>query len=38
MVFDFELDEDRDVEFVAELRAERGEVWFDLASLKLASR
>jgi len=36
--FDFELDEDRNVEFVIEIRADRGEAWFDLSSLKLSGR
>ncbi len=36
--FDFELDEDREVEFVIEIRADRGEAWFDLSSLKLSGR
>ena len=38
MQFDFDLDEEREVEFVIELRADRGEAWFDLASLKLLGR
>jgi len=33
--FDFELDVDREVDFVIEIRADRGEAWFDLSSLKL---
>lgn len=36
--FDFQLEEDREVEFVLELRSDRGEAWFDLASLKLTPR
>lgn len=36
--FDFELDDDGDVEFVIEIRADRGEAWFDLSSLRLSGR
>lgn len=36
--FDFDLEEDRDVEFVVEVRADRGEAWFGLGSLKLNPR
>jgi len=36
--FNFELDEDRNVEFVIEISADRGEAWFDLSSLKLSGR
>lgn len=33
--FEFEINDDREIEFVVELRADKGEVWFDLSSLKL---
>ena len=36
--FDFELSDDSEVEFIVEIRADRGEVWFDLASLRLVPR
>jgi len=36
--FEFDLDDDREVEFVAELRADRGEAWFDLSSLRISGR
>ena len=33
--FKFEINEDREIEFVVELRADKGEAWFDLSTLKL---
>jgi hypothetical protein len=37
--FDFDVQQDQsDVELVCELRAVRGDVWFDLKSLKLIRR
>ncbi|MCW5559785.1 MAG: CotH kinase family protein, partial [Verrucomicrobiae bacterium] len=36
--FEFELDDDREVEFIVELRADRGEAWFDLSSIRLSGR
>lgn len=36
--FDFDLDEEQEVEFILEIRADRGEAWFDPATLKLSGR
>jgi len=38
VTFDFGLPDVREVEFVCELTAFRGEAWFDLDSLKLIKR
>ena len=35
VVHRFELPETREVEFVAEIRADAGEAWFDFGSLKI---
>ncbi len=36
--YDFQLESARDVEFIAELRATKGEVWFEVNSLRLLRR
>lgn len=38
LIFDFDIEYPRDVEFIAELRAKHGEVLFDLNSLRLLKR
>ncbi|MBX3731453.1 MAG: CotH kinase family protein [Verrucomicrobiae bacterium] len=36
--YEFELEDDAEVEFVLEIRADRGEAWFDLDALRLRRR
>lgn len=38
VTFHFRVDEDRDVELVAELEADRGEAWFEVNSLKVTRK
>ncbi|MBL9174025.1 MAG: CotH kinase family protein [Verrucomicrobiales bacterium] len=33
--FEFEIHDDREIEFIVELRADKGEAWFDLSTLRL---
>jgi hypothetical protein len=38
LTFDFELGADEEVTVILELRATKGEAWFDLGSIKLERR
>jgi hypothetical protein len=38
VTFQFRVHEDRDVELVAELEADRGEAWFEVNSLKVTRK